>query len=92
MQQLSETVPRDDVAAIREAFRAQRGQGRVRHREVADSLGLSEGELVAAHIGHAIGADGQHGLTATRLRAEWVDIVAALESLGEVMRKEEMKA
>ncbi|MBB4844188.1 putative hemin transport protein [Paucibacter oligotrophus] len=66
----------------RQAFATARQQGR-RHRDIAQALALSEGELIAAHLGPV--AEQESPLQAQRLRAEWPEIITALESLGDVM-------
>lgn len=72
----------DQYHSIRAQYQARRQAGQVRHRDVAGQLGLSEGELIAAHVGGAA-ADGQ--LAAVRLQAGWPQLMAELEALGEVM-------
>jgi putative hemin transport protein len=69
--------------AIRTGFRQARQTPRSRHRDIAQALGVSEGELVAVHCG--VFDPVESPLKARRLRAEWPQIVAALEALGEVM-------
>lgn len=69
---------------IRESFGKIREETKARHRDIAEMLDISEGELIAAHIGRSIWDD-QSPLQATRLRAEWPALMRALESLGEVM-------
>jgi len=56
-----------------EALRA--AEPRLRARDLAQKLGVSEAEFVAAGCGR----------TATRLRPDWADLLRALEPLGEVM-------
>ena len=68
---------------LRRAFREARHERKARHRDIASSLGLSEGELLAAHVGHF--ADEESPLNATRLRAAWPQIIATLAPLGAVM-------
>ncbi len=67
------------VALIRERFLAARSSGK-RAKDAAESLGISEGEAVAAHAG-------QHGflLKATPLKGPWVEVLQALELCGPVM-------
>jgi len=67
----------------RQAFAAARQKGNARHREIAQRLGLSEAELIAAHAGAH--AQEESPLKATALRAEWPQIIEALPSLGTVM-------
>ena len=69
--------------AIRISFRQARQTPQARHRDIAQALGLSEGELIAAHCGPFDAAESP--LTARRLRAEWPQIIAALEPLGELL-------
>ena len=64
-------------------FARLRRQSKARHRDIAEQLAISEGELIAAHAGLSL-ADGAV-LGAERLQADWPAIVAALEPLGEVM-------
>ncbi len=69
---------------IREAFGQLRREARLRHRDIAEKLNLSEGELIAAHVGNARDTT-DSPLQATRLRAEWPALIEALEPLGVVM-------
>lgn len=70
--------------AITEAFSRMRRDSNLRHREIAATLEISEGELIAAHCGlDTIESDS--GMQATRLRPEFPAMIAALEPLGEVM-------
>lgn len=72
----------DPHANLRRAFAEARQPPAGRHRDIADDLGVSEGELIAAH---ATGFDvDESPLRAQRLRAEWPAIVQAIESLGDV--------
>jgi len=71
----------DPLAAIREQFALARKAGLARHREIAENLHISEGELIAAHIG----AEATALMRATRLQPRWVEVLTALASLGEVM-------
>jgi putative hemin transport protein len=81
------------AAALREGYRRARRAGAVRHRDIAQGLGASEGELIAAHVGDPglprcapAGADGGAGhLVAQRLQPRWQALLAALPALGEVM-------
>ena len=69
---------------IRETFTSLRRSSKARHRDIAAQLGLSEGALIAAHVGVTPDAPDVI-LHARRLRPEWPAIMAALEALGEVM-------
>lgn len=71
-------------ASIRQSFARERREAKARHRDIAEKLQLSEGELIAHHAGAS--ADGETCiLQATRLNPDWSGIVEALEPLGEVM-------
>jgi putative hemin transport protein len=70
--------------ALRQGFTQARTSARARHRDIAQSLGLSEGELVAAHAGLFDPAESP--LAAQRLRgSEWPQVIAGLEAVGEVL-------
>ena len=70
----------DAAGALRDGYRAARAAGAARHRDIAATLGVSEGELVAAHAGAAA-----PGLTAVRLSPPWPALMATLPTLGPVM-------
>lgn len=73
-------LPGQPLAAIREQFQQAR-QGGVRHREIAEKLQLSEGELIAAHID----AEPSSLMRATRLQPHWQGLLTAIAGQGEVM-------
>ncbi len=68
---------------LRQAFAAAREARKARHRDIAKDLHISEGELLAAHVGDF--SDLESPLRARRLRSSWQDLIAALEPLGPVM-------
>jgi len=70
-------------ANTRQAFAAIRQQAKARYRDIAAQLELPEGGLIAAHVGEFDA--GESPLKAIRLRAEWPDLIEALEPLGDVM-------
>jgi putative hemin transport protein len=72
----------DPCECLREAYQAARRAGAARHRDIAAQLGVSEGELVAAHV---CARPRPQGLRAQRLRPEWPRLIAALEPAGPVM-------
>ncbi len=78
------TAASPSLDTIRATFATMRRKSRARHRDIAESLAISEGELIAAHAGLAC-ADSAGRLQATVLRSEWPEIIRALEPLGEVM-------
>ncbi|WP_284334643.1 hemin-degrading factor [Comamonas sp. NoAH] len=69
-----------DQAAIRTAFAEARAKG-LRAKDAAESIGFSEGAVVAAHAAAA------HSLPmqAQTLSAQWFDILSALKPCGRVM-------
>ena len=69
---------------IRDQFSTLRRESKARHRDIANTLKVSEGELIAAHAG-MVDDDSPSMLQATRLRPEWSVIIESLEPLGEVM-------
>lgn len=69
---------------IRDSFATLRRDSKARHRDIAETLKISEGELIAAHVG-LVDGEPQATLQATRLRPEWSAIIESLEALGEVM-------
>jgi putative hemin transport protein len=76
----------DTLAAVRAAYREARAAGATRHRDIAAAIGISEGELIAAHVASQDRVrDDLPGLTSARLRPEWPALMAALPTLGEVM-------
>jgi putative hemin transport protein len=75
----------DKIYSTRQSFTRLRKTEQMRHRDIAGMLGMSEGELIAAHVGidsipSVIGT-----IQAIRLRSEWPEIMGSIESLGEVM-------
>lgn len=68
---------------LRQAFAQARQERKARHRDIAQALQISEGELLAAHVGPFV-AD-ESPLQATRLRAEWPQLIESLAPLGDVM-------
>lgn len=69
------------LAEIRQQFQLERQAGRARHREIAEKLNISEGELIAAHIGAP--ADGL--MRVSRLQPDWHALLKAFASLKQVM-------
>lgn len=60
-------------------FNAARSSGK-RAKDAAESLGLSEGQAIAAHAGMH-----DYGLKATPLQGPWVEVLQALQLCGPVM-------
>jgi putative hemin transport protein len=67
---------------LRTAYAQARAGGAARHRDIAARLGVSEGELIAAHVAPPSSGD---GLRARRLDGAWPALVAGLEAAGEVL-------
>lgn len=66
-------LTKDELFAKIEDTRA--ATPKLRARDVAEKLGISEGELVCAGLGR----------TATRLKGPWSEVITGLGNLGEVM-------
>jgi len=69
---------------LRDAFDCLRRDTPARHREIASQLGISEGELVAAHATPP-GTEPAPRLQARRLQPAWPRIIESLEAVGDVM-------
>ena len=73
------------IQSIHQLFQALRVDEKMRHRDIAKRLEISEGELIATFLDIdrmplAVGE-----MQAVRLLPKWADIMACIESLGEVM-------
>lgn len=68
-----------DAAQIRAAFDQARKQG-LRAKDAAQSLGLSEGAVLAAHCGEHAGS-----LQVQPLKPQWLEILQALQPCGPLM-------
>jgi len=68
---------------VRQVFHLARSERRARHRDIAKELQISEGELLAAHVG-SFNAE-ESPMQATRLRAPWPDLMQQMASLGTVL-------
>lgn len=75
----------EKIYSIRESFTRLRKVGQMRHRDIAQQLEISEGELIAAHVGEDAIPSAIGIMHAIRLRSEWPEIITSVESLGEVM-------
>jgi len=72
------------IQEIQQGLINQRFKNKVRHRDVADSMGISEAELLAAHL-DADSDNKDIKLRVIRLDPCWASIIAEAHSLGEVM-------
>jgi putative hemin transport protein len=76
------------VNDIRQSFASLRLDKKLRHREIAHFLQITEAELVDAHVGVSKLASikaSPHLARAIRLKKPWHEILGALEGLGEVL-------
>lgn len=65
--------------ALLAAFQSLRRERKLRHRDAAEALGVTEAEAIAAAVG------AREALTATRLAGPWPQMFEQLPALGEVM-------
>jgi len=85
---MDESSSRADRAQLLAAWRALAVQRKLRQRDIAQALGVSEGELVAARVGdNRRDASGSPHDRVTRIDAgpRRIDFVRALQPLGRVM-------
>lgn len=67
-----------------QAYRDARAAGGTRHRDIALSLGVTEGMLIDAHVG-APRAGNEGGLQAQRLKRDFPRLLSELSRAGELM-------
>lgn len=65
---------------LRQAYMDARAAGATRHRDIAVSLGVTEGMLIDAHVGAPSG-----GLQAQRLKRDFPRLLSELSRAGELM-------
>jgi putative hemin transport protein len=75
----SSALLQSDPNALYTAFHALRQERKLRHRDAAHELGVSEGEALAAAVGR------RGGCAAVRLAGPWPQLFEELPLLGEVM-------
>jgi putative hemin transport protein len=68
-----------DAVAVRAAFAQARQRG-LRAREAAHAIGLSEGAVMAAHVGLH-----EHALRAVPLKSDWLALLQSLQACGPLM-------
>ena len=73
------------IQATRQSFQIIRANEKIRHRDIAKQLGISEGELIAAFTGINTIPSEVGEMQAIRLYPQWLEIMASIGSLGEVM-------
>ncbi len=65
---------------LRQAYADARAAGATRHRDIAHAMGISEGQLIDAHVGAPAS-----GLQARRLRHDFPRLLGQLSRAGELM-------
>jgi len=73
------------IHSTRKSFQTLRVDQKMRHRDIAGRLEMSEGELIAAFLGMDSTSLAIGEIQAVRLLPIWAGIIASVESLGEVM-------
>lgn len=73
------------IQATRQSFQIIRTNEKIRHRDIAKQLGISEGELIAAFAGINIIPSEVGEMQAIRMCPKWAEIMASIGPLGEVM-------
>ena len=73
------------IHSIRQSFQTLRANEKMRHRDIAKQLEISEGELIAAFLDIDTPLLVIGEMQAVRLLPKWSDIMASIEPLGEVM-------
>ena len=73
------------IEFVHQSFRMLRTNEKMRHRDIAKQLAISEGELLASFLGMDTTPTVAGEMQATRLHPKWAEIMASIESLGEVM-------
>jgi putative hemin transport protein len=73
------------IHATRQSFQALRTNEKMRHRDIAKQLEMSEGELIAAFAGFNTIPSRIGEIQAIRLDPKWAEIIASIGPLGEVM-------
>ena len=73
------------IRSIHQSFQTLRSIEKMRHRDIAKQLGMSEGELIAVFTGNNTIPSEVGQMQAIRLDPKWTEIMASIGSLGEVM-------
>jgi putative hemin transport protein len=73
------------IEFIHQSFRTLRTNEKMRHRDIAQQLGVSEGELIATFTGTNTIPSEVGKMQAIRLHPKWAEIMNSIGSLGEVM-------
>ncbi len=73
------------IEFIHQSFRTLRTNEKMRHRDIAKQLGMSEGELIASFLEIDATPLAAGEMQAIRLHPKWPEIMTSIESLGESM-------
>ncbi|WP_199908281.1 hemin-degrading factor [Polynucleobacter difficilis] len=73
------------IRSIHQSFQTLRSIEKMRHRDIAKEIGMSEGELIAAFTGNNTIPSEAGQMQVIRLYPKWTEIMASIGSLGEVM-------
>lgn len=73
------------IQATRQSFQIIRANEKIRHRDIAKQLGISEGELIAAFTGIYTIPSEVGEMQSIRMCPKWAEIMASIGPLGEVM-------
>jgi putative hemin transport protein len=73
------------IEILHQSFGMLRTNEKMRHRDIAQQLGISEGELIATFTGINTIPLEVGEMQAIRLYPKWAEIMASIGSLGEVM-------
>jgi putative hemin transport protein len=73
------------IELVHQSFRTLRTNEKMRHRDIAEQLGMSEGELIATFAGINTIPSSVGEMQAIRLYPKWLEIMASIGPLGEVM-------
>jgi putative hemin transport protein len=73
------------IHSIHQSFQTLRTNEKMRHRDIAKELGMSEGELIAAFTGNNTIPSEVGQMQAIRLDPKWTEIMASIGPLGDVM-------
>jgi putative hemin transport protein len=73
------------IELVIQSFRTLRTNEKMRHRDIAEQLSMSEGELIATFAGINSIPSSVGEMQVIRLYPKWLEIMASVGSLGEVM-------
>lgn len=73
------------IELVHQSFRTLRTNEKMRHRDIAEKLAMSEGELIATFAGINSIPSSVGEMQVIRLYPKWLEIMASVGSLGEVM-------